>query len=112
MENEPESKGSRLERQETLWASLGRRRRQRIRRTSLRPLYQEILKSLFLTGAIIVDALLPLQVFVSFTFPVDVIASVIPLCILLYIEIRIWNAVWGKGGRWGIEKYTKGEVKT
>lgn len=60
-----------------------------------------------LTFVIIVNALIPLQVFTSFQPPVNIITALVALCVLLYIEIQIWNAVWGKNGRWSIEKYTK-----
>lgn len=72
----------------------------------LRPLYQEALKSLFLTGALLGDALFSLEVFVSLPFPVSAITALVLVCILLYIELRIWNAVWGRGGRWGLDKYS------
>jgi hypothetical protein len=29
------------------------------------------------------------------------------LGVLLYLEIRLYNAFWGKKGRWSIEKYRK-----
>jgi len=102
---------SRVERMDTFWASRADKRRERIRRAMLRPLYQEILKNLFLALVLIVDVLLPLQVLMSISFPVNVITSLVAVCVLLYIEMRVWNAVWGRSGRWPLEKYDKGQGK-
>ena len=99
---------SRVERMDSFWASRADRRRERIRKSLLRPLYQEVLKNLFLALVLIVDVLLPLQVFMSLGFPVNVLAALVAVCVLLYIEMRVWNAVWGHSGRWSLGKYDKG----
>jgi hypothetical protein len=104
MAHDPKTE-SREERMDSLWASLVKHRRERIRKTMLRPLYQEALKSLYLTAALLIDALLTLQLFMSFTFPINIITALVLLCILLYIEMRVWNAVWGRSGRWSLAKY-------
>ncbi len=111
MVEKKDNPGSRVERMDLFWTSRATRRRERIRKTMLRPLYQEVLKNLFLALVLIVDVLLPLQVFMSLGFPVNMLAALVAVCVLLYIEMRIWNAVWGRSGRWSLEKYDKGQRK-
>jgi hypothetical protein len=96
---------SRLERTERLWTSIARWRTESIRKSLIRPFYQEALKTLFLVAVLLVDSLIPLQFFVSFASPYNIILTLVVFGVFLYIEIRIYNAVWGKNGRWALSKY-------
>ena len=96
---------SRLERTERLWTSIARWRTESIRKSMIRPLYQEALKTLFLIAVLLVDSLIPLQFFVSFVSPYNIILTLVVFGVFLYVEIRIYNAVWGKNGRWALSKY-------
>ena len=96
---------SRVERADRLWSSVARWRQESIRKSLLRPLYQEALKTLFLVAVPLVDSLIPLQFYVSLTNPYNIIMTLVILVIFLYIEIRIYNAIWGKKGRWSLSKY-------
>jgi hypothetical protein len=73
----------------------------------VRPLYQEALKSLFLVCVLLVDTLIPLEVFRILPAPFNSIVSLVILGIFLYIEIVMYNSLWGKKGRWSIDKYKK-----
>ena len=83
------------------------RKKESIQKSLVRPLYQEALKSLFLVAAILIDTLIPLEIFLDFFVPLNIILAIVVLIIFLYLEIRIYNAFWGKNGRWSIEKYKK-----
>lgn len=96
----PQESRSWIARREHLWASVVRRRQDRIRRHLRRPLHQELLRNLFLAGALLVDVLLPLQLMASLSFPASVISSLVALCLLLYIEWIGYERVWGTHGRW------------
>jgi|GEM_PF-951135 len=84
-----------------------KRRRENIIRSMVRPLYQEVLKSLFLIFVLLTDTLIPLEIFLDFSFPLNIILALVVLIIFLYIEIRVYNTFWGKNGRWSLEKYKK-----
>jgi hypothetical protein len=96
---------SRLERTERLWTSIVRWRREGVRKSLIRPLYQEVLKTLFLVAVLLVDSLIPLQFFVSLVSPYNIVLTLVIFVVLLYVEVRIYNAVWGKNGRWALAKY-------
>jgi hypothetical protein len=106
MEKKTPQKESRIDRSDRYWVSFVKWRQERIRRSLIRPLYQEALRSLFFVVILFVDSLFPLQLFVSIESPYNYIASLIVLVILLYIEMRCYNLLWGKKGRWSLEKYT------
>lgn len=96
---------SRLERTERLWTSIARWRQESIRKSLLRPLYQEALKTFFIIAVLLVDSLIPLQIFVSLVSPYNIIVTLVILGVFLYVEVRIYNALWGKNGRWALSKY-------
>jgi len=98
---------SRLERTERLWTSISRWRQESIRKSMIRPLYQEALKTLFLVAVLLVDSLIPLQFFVSLASPYNIILTLVVFGVFLYVEIRIYNALWGKNGRWALAKYER-----
>jgi hypothetical protein len=103
---------SRLERTERLWTSIFRWRTESIRKSLIRPLYQEALKTLFLVAVLLVDSLIPLQFFVSLVSPYNIIFTLVVFGVFLYVEVRVYNAVWGKNGRWALSKYeTRTEQK-
>lgn len=100
---------SHVEKTENLVQYLLRKKRDNIQKSLVRPLYQEALKSLFLVAVLFVDSLIPLQFFVSLESPYNIILTLVSLGVFLYVEIRIYNALWGKNGRWALAKY---EVRT
>jgi hypothetical protein len=106
MEKSATQRESRIERTDKFWVGVAEWRRERIRKSLMRPLYQEALKNLFLAGVLLLDSFLPLQLYVSLLKPYNIISSLIVLGILLYIEVRCYNAVWGKNGRWSLQNYT------
>jgi hypothetical protein len=71
----------------------------------IRPLYQEVLKMLFIVAVLLVDSLIPLQFFVSLVSPYNIVVTLVTFGVFLYVEVRIYNAVWGKNGRWALSKY-------
>jgi hypothetical protein len=101
-----------VEKTENLVNYLLRKKRENIQNSLLRPLYQEALKSLFLVIVLLIDTLIPLEVFRMLFSPLNIVMSIIILGIFLYIEIRLHNSLWGKKGRWSIEKYKKPIGKT
>jgi hypothetical protein len=82
-------------------------RKESIKRSIIRPFYQEALRTAFFTIILLIDTLLPLQLFISLKSPFNIVSSLILLGVLLYIEVQCYNAVWGKKGRWSVEKYKK-----
>lgn len=89
-----------------------KRRRESIVKSMIRPLYQEALKSLFLVVVLLVDTLILLEIFLDLFVPLNIILAIVFLIIFLYIEIRVYNAFWGKKGRWPLEKYKKTSEKS
>jgi hypothetical protein len=106
MEKSAPQRESRIERTDRFWVSVATWRRERIRKTLIRPLYQEALKNLFLAAILLLDAFLPLQLYVSLPIPYNILGTLIALGILLYLEVKCYNAVWGKHGRWSLETYS------
>jgi len=96
-----------VEKTENLVNYLLKKKKENIQNSLVRPLYQEALKSLFLVAVLLLDTLFPLEAYRSLVFPLNIAVSVIILGVLLYIEIRLYNALWGKKGRWSLEKYKK-----
>jgi len=89
-----------------------KRRHDSIQKSLIRPLYQEALKCLFYVVVLFVDTLIPLQIFVDFPDIINIVSAMVVLIIFLYIEMRIYNLLWGKNGRWSLEKYKKTSEKT
>ena len=96
-----------VEKTENMVNYLLRKKRENIQNSLVRPLHQEALKSLFLVIVLLIDTLIPLEVFRMLYYPLNIVISLIILGIFLYIEIRLYNLIWGKKGRWSIEKYKK-----
>lgn len=82
-----------------------KRRRESIQKSLIRPLYQEALKSMFFVLVLLLDSLIPLQLYFLFVYPYDIIVSLIVLVFFLYIETRVYNSLWGKKGRWSLDNY-------
>ena len=101
-----------VEKTENLMKYLLKKKKQNIQNSLVRPLYQEALKSLFLVGVLLLDTLLPLETYQSLIFPLNIVISLLILGVLLYLEIRMYNAIWGKKGFWSLEKYRKSIVTT
>ena len=98
---------SHVERTEGFINHLLRRKRENIQKSLIRPLYQEALKSLFLVIVLLVDTLIPLEMFQSLPATINIIFALVILILFLYVEIRVYNHLWGKKGRWSLEKYEK-----
>ena len=96
-----------VEKTENMVNYLLRKKRDNIQNSLVRPLYQEALKSLFIVIVLLIDTLIPLEVFRMLPYPLNIVITLIILGIFLYIEIRLYNSLWGKKGRWSIEKYKK-----
>lgn len=84
-----------------------KRRRENIVNSMIRPLYQEIFRSLFIIFVLLLDTLLPLEIIRVFLSPLDILFALLTLGVFVYVEIRIYNSFWGKKGRWPVEKYKK-----
>jgi len=96
-----------VEKTENLVNYLLKKKKENIQNSLVRPLYQEALKSLYFVVVLLADTLFPLEAYRSLVFPLNIVISVIILGVLLYLEIRLYNVVWGKKGRWSVEKYKK-----
>jgi hypothetical protein len=101
-----------VEKTENLVRYLLKKKTDSIQNCLARPLYQEALKSLFLGSVLLVDTLIPLEVFRILSSPFNSIVSLVILGIFLYIEIVMYNSLWGKKGRWSIDKYKKSFQKS
>lgn len=103
------SKKSRLddhvEKTEKIFNYMIKKKTQSIQNSLVRPLYQEVLKSLFLIVILLIDTLIPLEILRLFINPFHIIFSFVFIIIILYIEIVVYNLFWGKKGRWSIENY-------
>ena len=98
---------SNVERFEEMINNISIRKRESIQKSMIRPLYQEVLKSLFLVILLLVDSLIPLEILQYFPGIINIILALIILSVFLFVEIRIYNLLWGKNGRWSIKKYKK-----
>ncbi len=96
---------SNVERFEKLINDFSIRKKESIQKSMIRPLYQEVLKSLFLVIIIIVDTLIPLEIFQILPNLINIIVALIVLSIFLFAEQYIYFLLWGKNGRWSLEKY-------
>jgi len=101
-----------VEKTENLVNYLLRKKKENIQNSLVRPLYQEALKSLFLVVILLIDTLIPLEIFRMLSYPLNIVITLIILAMFLYIEIRIYNSLWGKKGRWSVEKYKKSVENT
>ena len=75
--------------------------------TILVTLYQEILKCLYLIIVMIFDAFILLELIQNLIFPFNLISSIFFAFLLLFFENKIYNRIWGKNGKWSINKYKK-----
>ena len=98
---------SNVEKFEELMNNIIIRKRESIQKSMMRPLYQEVLKSVFLVVILLIDTLIPLEIFRDLPGIINIILALIILGIFLFVEIHIYNLLWGKNGRWPIEKYKK-----
>ncbi|KYK31632.1 MAG: hypothetical protein AYK22_02135 [Thermoplasmatales archaeon SG8-52-3] len=96
---------SNVERFEKSIKNISIRKRENIQKSMIRPLYQEILKSLFIVISLLIDALIPLEILRRLPFITNFISAIITISIFLFVEIKIYNILWGKNGRWSIENF-------
>ena len=83
------------------------RRKKNIYESLLRPLYQEILKCIFITIIIIIDTFILLEIITILNPPINIVFFLFSALIIFFIEIKIYNSIWGKNGKWSIDKYKK-----
>jgi hypothetical protein len=100
-----------VEKTENLVNYLLRKKKENIQNSLVRPLYQEALKSLFLVVILLIDTLIPLEIFRELLNPFNIVFSLIILGVFLYAEIVVYNSLWGKKGRWSLDKYKKSSEK-
>jgi hypothetical protein len=100
-----------VEKTENLVNYLLRKKRENIQKSLVRPLYQEALKSFFLVVILLIDTFIPLEVFRNLSSPFNIALCLVVLGVFLYVEIRIYNSLWGKKGRWSLDKYKKSSGK-
>jgi hypothetical protein len=84
---------------------LQKRRQERIEDLMRRPLYQEATRSVFFIIILFIDAFLPLELYNDLSLPYNTACALVILGIFLCSEIYIYNLIWGKKGRWSIDKY-------
>ena len=101
-----------VEKTENLVNYLLRKKRENIQNSLVRPLYQEALKSFFLVVVLLIDTFIPLEVLRNLSSPFNIALCLVILGVFLYVEIRIYNSLWGKKGRWSLDKYKKSLGKT
>ena len=101
-----------VEKTENLVNYLLRKKRENIQNSLVRPLYQEALKCFFLVVILLIDTFIPLEVFRNLSSPFNIALCLVVLGVFLYVEIRIYNSLWGKKGRWSLDKYRKSSGKT
>jgi hypothetical protein len=100
-----------VEKTENLVNYLLKKKRENIQNSLVRPLYQETLKSFFLVVVLFIDTFIPLEVFRNLASPFNIALCLVVLGVFLYVEIRIYNSLWGKKGRWSLDKYKKSSGK-
>ena len=86
---------------------LSKKRRENIEKTRLRPVIQEIILCLFFVLILFIDVFIPLEIYRFSSTPLTVVLSIFVLFLFFYVEIRVYIALWGKKGRWAVEKYTQ-----
>lgn len=96
-----------VDKTENLVKYLLKKRKESIEKCLVRPLYQEAVKSLFLVVVLLLDTLIPLEVVHILPFPFNLGGALFLLIVFLYLEVRIYNAIWGKNGRWALQNYRK-----
>ena len=101
-----------VEKTENLVNYLLKKKRENIQNSLVRPLYQEALKSFFLVVVLLIDTFIPLEVFRNLSSPFNFALCLVVLGVFLYVEIRIYNLLWGKKGRWSLDKYKQSSGKT
>ena len=97
----------RLEAFDNMLLRASERRKKSIEKGMLRPLSQEVLRCTFIVFVMLFDTFILLQLLVDVVSPFNYIVFFIVLSAMLYVEIRIYNSIWGRDGCWSIEQYKK-----
>ena len=96
---------SRHEAFDSMLLRVSKRKKERIEKSMLRPLPQEVLRCIFIIFIMLLDTFVLLQVLLDMPRPFGFILFAIILVVALYVEIKIYGSIWGKNGCWSIEKY-------
>ena len=95
---------SRLEAFDNVLLRVLERRRESIEKNMSRPLSQEVLRCVFIASIMLFNTIILFQILLDVPEPFGFILFGVILAIALYVEIRIYNSIWGKNGYWSIEK--------
>ena len=98
---------SRLEAFDNVLLRVLERRRESIEKSMSRSLSQEALRCIFIASLMFLDTFILLQILLDVPEPFGFILFGVILGIALYVEIRIYNSIWGKNGCWSIEKHRR-----
>ena len=98
---------SRYEAFDSILLRASKRKRESIEKSMLRPLFQEILRCIFIIFIMLLDMFVLLQVLLDMPRPFGFILFAIILVVALYVEIRIYGSIWGKNGCWPLDHYRK-----
>ena len=97
----------RLEYLENSFQRYSQRRKKSIYNSLIRPLYQEILQSLYLIFIMILDAFILIEIIIYFNIPINLLLFLIISFIIIYFEYKLYKKIWGLNGIWSINKYIK-----
>ena len=96
---------TRLEATDRLLKYFSDRKRKSIEDSLVRPLYQEILRTLFIVFSMLICVFIPLELLLYLFTPLNYITSTVVFLIIFYVELKVYEKIWGKKGKWSIEKY-------
>ena len=97
----------RLEYLENSFKRYSQRRKKSIYNSLIRPLYQEILQSLYLIFIMILDAFILIEIIINFNIPINLLLFLIISFVIIYFEYKLYKKIWGLNGIWSINKYIK-----
>ena len=98
---------TRLEATDRLLKYFSNRKRKNIENSLVRPLYQEVLKTLFIILSMLTCVFIPLELLLDFIIPLNYIVSLAVFLVIFYAELKVYKKIWGKKGKWSIEKYKR-----
>ena len=87
------------------------KKRESSERIIFRPLYQEVLRCIFIVFVMLLDVFVILQVLLDVANPFGFVLFFIILLLALYFEMKIYYSIWSEKGYWSVERYRKKTVK-